>query len=196
MDFIDQVTQRVADRLMPKIVAMIAHSGAIALEGVIVKGTYDPATGRASVLQGDTAAVFTDEGDQPIVHYGVPIHTWGIGNQEGPQGDERVKLVATQSGYVAMLVHDSDDSPGAAPGESVVGAYASSVSVGAKKAALTSSDAAMRAANSQTLANAIIAHVQTAINAGFAACQPGGGVTAPTISAVTASGSATVRIKA
>lgn len=195
MDFIDAVVSRCLAVIMPKVVEMLQQSNGMAREGIILKGTYDPTDGTASILFGDTAACFTDQGDTPNIAAHVPIHTIATGTQQGPLGDERVKCFPTPSGYVAMVVHGPDDSPGAAPGQCILGATAASgVLIGANVLDVTQ-DAAMRQANSQALANAIIAHVQTAFNALAASVQAGPGVTPPTIASVTASGSSTVRIK-
>jgi len=117
MTLIGTIVDRVLAIVMPKVVAMMQQSGAHDREGIIIKGTYDPADGTATVGFGDTAAVFRDEGDAPILVPRVPIKTPHVGDQYGPIGDERVKISATQSGYSAEMVHGPDDSPGAPAGE-------------------------------------------------------------------------------
>ena len=239
MNMIDAIVDRCIAIMMPKVVQMIAQSGAIDREGIVIKGTYDPTDGTATVAFGDTAAVFRDEGDTPILIPRVPIKSPHVGDQYGVMGDERVKISATQSGYAAEMVHGPDDSPGAPAGERWIahrnkrGAYDlylkitnDAATVGDGKAGfrvsgaglisfvttggliltmddatskvmigrgnLTNADAVVTATDLQESVNAIISSVQTAINIMSLRAQPGTGPAAPTIAAVTATGSTIV----
>jgi hypothetical protein len=193
MTFIDEIVSRCIAIIMPKVAEMIHQSGGIAREGIIVKGTYDPTDGTASVLLGDTAAVFADEGDTPVVVPRIPIHTEGIGSQEGPLGDERVKLVPTPSGYVAMLVHGPDDSPGAAPGVKIIGSLASLLLIGAKTLN-NANDAVMRKSDVDAALAAQVTRTKNEITAWAAAHLQGGtGASGPTMTAVTSTGSSKVK---
>ncbi len=117
MTLIDQIVDRVLQVVLPKVVGMLAQHGGRDREGIILKGSYDPSDGTATVAFGDTIAVFGDSGDTPILVPRVPIKTPHVGDQYGPLGDERVKISATQSGYAAEMVHGPNDSPGAPAGE-------------------------------------------------------------------------------
>lgn len=87
-----------------------------AIEGVIQEGSWDPTTGTVLVTIGDTAALFDDSGDQGVT-IKAELGTPGVGVQIAPYGGEDVKLFRTQSGWVAVPWHNTDNSPGAAKGD-------------------------------------------------------------------------------
>jgi hypothetical protein len=102
------------------------HPVPIAREGVVASGSWqgvpnpgaDSEAGTVQVIFGDTAAISPDEeGDQPIVHQNIPVATTHLGDQYGPVGGERVVIIPTNSGYLALLRHGDDDTPGAPSGE-------------------------------------------------------------------------------
>jgi hypothetical protein len=87
----------------------------IAREGVIQ--AYNPADGTVRVTYGDTGSMFSDTPDRQIDHPFIPLLTPAHGRQAGPRGKERVIVIESQGGPVALLHHEDDDSPGAPVGE-------------------------------------------------------------------------------
>lgn len=86
------------------------------LEGIVVAGSWDAATATCQVTIGDTYAIPSDSGDQPDIEQ-VTIAVGQIGDQYAPVGGERVTLLRTQSGWIALFEHADDDSQQVPSGE-------------------------------------------------------------------------------
>src|SRR5580704_16328025 len=89
-------------------------------EGTVVGGSYDPTTGSAEVLFGDTATIFGDDGppgDAFINHQKLAILTTQPGDLYGPTGVERAICIPTPTGFGLLFKHYTDDSPQPPPGE-------------------------------------------------------------------------------
>jgi hypothetical protein len=89
----------------------------IADDALAIDASYDPSDGTITAKYGDTDAMFPDTGDVPAMPTRVELATTQIGDQYGPRGNERVVLLPTRGGPVALLLHGPDDSPGAPSGE-------------------------------------------------------------------------------
>jgi|SRR6185312_10666908 len=89
----------------------------VGVDGTVIGGSWDPATGTALVIRADTASIIPNGYDQAAYATRVPIHTASYCQQYGVVGNERVVLYETQSGPAAILKFDSDDSIGAPAGE-------------------------------------------------------------------------------
>jgi len=87
--------------------------------GTIMKGTWNPADGTAEVLYDNTAAVFTDQGKAPSI-VRMKIDVPHVGDQTGPDGDERVHIQVAEDGLTAKMIHGPDDSPGAVVGQRLI----------------------------------------------------------------------------
>ena len=86
------------------------------LEGVVVAGSWNPATATVQVTIGDTYAIANDgNGDQFAIITATVGTTYN--DQYGPVGGERVHLQRVGAGWVAHFEHADDDSPGAPAGE-------------------------------------------------------------------------------
>lgn len=110
---------RAMGRELGNYVAMIASKNRppLALDGVIVDGSWDPVTSTAEVIIGSTFAIPQDDDvSQPMVHR-LPVFTACVGIQSGPIGGERVTIVPRESGWIILFEHGDDDSPGAPAGE-------------------------------------------------------------------------------
>lgn len=92
-----------------------ARTGNEMIEGTVV-GNWDPAEGTVECQFGDTAAVFTDQGDSPTTVF-ANLLTPAIGFQYAPVGGERCLLIRTASGYSALVEHGPDDTPNVPAGE-------------------------------------------------------------------------------
>jgi len=121
MTIFDRMLDRTMQVVMPKVADMLRQHAPHARDGFIVAGTYDRADGTASVCIANTMAVHTDRGDGPVVVGRVPIYATHVGDQFGVIGDERVVLLPTESGYLALIRHGPDDSPQAPAGERWIG---------------------------------------------------------------------------
>jgi hypothetical protein len=86
------------------------------LEGVVINGSYNPATATCQVQVGDTCSLFADSGDQACVLQAT-LKTTQIGDLYGPVGGERVTLEQCANGWVASYEHADDDTPGPPSGE-------------------------------------------------------------------------------
>jgi hypothetical protein len=99
---------------------MLESHSTIAREGVVQRDSYNAADGTISVIDGVTAAMFEDDGNEPLIHTRVPLASSHVGDQFGPIGGERVVLVPTQSGYIALHRHGPNDSAGALIAERLI----------------------------------------------------------------------------
>ena len=106
----ESIANDITSTVMAKVAERIRERSTIALEGTIVSNTWLPEDGTCSVLINDTAAADTDNGDAPIVIPGVRLHQPHVGDQTGPNGDERVHLIMTQSGWAAESYHLAETS--------------------------------------------------------------------------------------
>jgi len=92
----------------------------VAIEGIILAGSYNPADGTVQVIMGHTLAAASFElpsGQQvqpTVVGASLVVTGW---DQYGPIGGERCLLVSCGTQYAAFLEFDEDDSPGAPSGE-------------------------------------------------------------------------------
>jgi hypothetical protein len=109
--------ERIIALASQKAAEIAEQASSISREGIAQSGSYNPTEGTVDVIQGDTFNQFLGEGDQPIPHKSVPIVGPMVGWQYGLIGDERVILIPTQGGFVALTHHGEDDSPGAPAGE-------------------------------------------------------------------------------
>ena len=87
--------------------------------GTVMKGTWNPIDGTAEVLYDNTAAVFTDQGKAPSI-VRMKIDVPHVGDQTGPDGDERVHIQVAEDGLTAKMIHGPDDSPGAVVGQRLI----------------------------------------------------------------------------
>jgi hypothetical protein len=71
----------------------------------------------AEATSGKTAAILGDDGDTGLAKPRLNLATMAVGDQYGPIGGERVLIIPTESGPVALMIHGADDSPGAPSGE-------------------------------------------------------------------------------
>lgn len=93
------------------------HAAPVALDGIIVEGSWDPTDGTAEFAFGDTLALPVADGANPISHPRLPVLVPAVGEQTGPLGGERAILVRRQSGWAISFEHGPDDSPNAGAGE-------------------------------------------------------------------------------
>lgn len=92
------------------------HPRDLVLEGIVVAGSWDASTATCQVVIGDTYSAPSDSGDQPDIEQ-VTVAVGQIGDQYGPVGGERVTLLRTQSGWIALFEHGDDDSQQVPSGE-------------------------------------------------------------------------------
>lgn len=93
--------------------------------GVVTAGSWsaiDDASrqieaGTAEATSGKTAAILGDDGDTGLAKPRLNVATTQIGDQYGPIGGERVLIIPTEDGPVALYIHGPEDSPGAKAGE-------------------------------------------------------------------------------
>jgi glucose/arabinose dehydrogenase len=93
------------------------HHG-VAVDGFIVPGSWNASTGEVDVFTLETGALLEDATEFPMVHKHVQLATTAHGHQTPPVGNERVVLIPRHSGFLAIMEHGDDDSPGAPAGES------------------------------------------------------------------------------
>lgn len=86
-------------------------------DGIIADGSYSPKDGTVSVWMTETASLLPSNTEQPLPIQGVQLLTPVHGQQAGPVGGERVILIRRHSGWLAVLEHGEEDSPGAPAGE-------------------------------------------------------------------------------
>jgi hypothetical protein len=89
----------------------------LAEDGIIANGSWNPADGTVTVLKIETASLLPSNTEQPLPLPGVQLLAPVHGMQGGPVGGERVILMRRHSGWLALLEHGKDDSPGAPAGE-------------------------------------------------------------------------------
>ena len=199
--------------LVSSMIAQIPHP--VGIEGVVVAGSYSPATSDATSLRGDTYAAIDDQTGQatthPIVHPRISIATAAHGDQYGPVGNERTVLLPTQSGYIMLFEHQEDDSPGAPSGwRYIIVPYGIKIQTtngltfqmddptGYAQIGAIGLDATQDAVVTYRYLHAAIealrASVQVAINALASSVQGGSGVGAPTVADVTVAGSSKVKV--
>ena len=108
----------IASIALNAIEAKYADGRFIAQHGHVVPGTYNPKTGEIDVLVLSESTILTSNTEQPLIRRKIDLVTPVHGHQGGPTGGERVVLIPTDAGFIAVLTHGSDDSPGAPAGES------------------------------------------------------------------------------
>jgi len=116
----ENIARQVTSIVMAKVEERIREQSPIALEGTIMANTYLSKDGTCSVLINDTAAADTDNGDAPVVVSGIRISSPHVGDQTGPDGDERVHLTMTQSGFKADMYHLAEKSLNVPAGERMI----------------------------------------------------------------------------
>lgn len=89
----------------------------VAEDGIIADGSYNAKDGTVSVWLIETASIISNGTEQPLLRQGIQLLTPIHGQQAGPVGGERVILIRRHSGWLAVLEHGKDDSPGAPAGE-------------------------------------------------------------------------------
>lgn len=93
-------------------------SGLTAQDGIVANGSWNPADGTISVWMNETSSILVNRTEQPLPRQGIQLLAPVHGQQAGPIGGERVILIRRHSGWIAVLEHGLDDSPGAPAGES------------------------------------------------------------------------------
>jgi len=115
------------ESIVVKTLTKMYPEGLRALDGVMVPGSWNAKNGTIDVALISSAAYIEDPSQQLTIISGVQLATTGHGHQTppdgagwvGPSGDgERVILIPRESGFLAILEHGHDDSPGAPAGES------------------------------------------------------------------------------
>jgi hypothetical protein len=82
----------------------LANHMPIGRHGMVVPGSYNPATATVDVMLCDAAIVFPgDQQTQPMVEQSVPLATTHIDDTYGPFGGEPCFLASVQGGYVAHV---------------------------------------------------------------------------------------------